>query len=126
VIAQVTQSLSTLLEKVKREEAEHHGASKQTLLAMVKYVLGKCDYSKAEYSQAVAVLAKYRLWRLIDKRHPIRCRALIESERSKPYDRRCARCGLPISSEKSLKTGLGRVCRKKTILRASMGAFQNG
>jgi hypothetical protein len=121
----VTQSLSTLLEKVKREEAEHHGASKQTLLAMVEYVLGKCDYSKVAYSQAVAVLAKYRLWRLIDKRHPIRCRQLIETERSKPYDRRCSRCGLPISSGKSLATGLGRICRKK-ILRASMEASQYG
>lgn len=117
---QVTQSLSTLLNQVKREE-ERLGASKETLLSIAEYVLGKHNYSKAEESQAVAFLAKYHLWKLIDKRHPLRSQQLIEAEKSKPYIQRCARCGLPISSEKSLKTGLGRVCRRKLSPRTSKG-----
>jgi hypothetical protein len=111
--SQVAQSLSALLNQVRKEETEHLGANKQTLLAIAEYVLGNYSYSKAEYNQAVAYLAKYHLWKLIDKRKPIRSRQLIESERARPYTQRCANCGLPISSEKSLKTGLGRVCRKK-------------
>ncbi len=105
--------LSILLDRVRQEEAQLHGAKKDTLLDMAEYVLGKRDYSKEEYNQAVAMLAKYRLWRLIDKRRPIHCRQLIQVERAKSYNYRCGRCGLPISSEKSLTTGLGRVCRGK-------------
>jgi hypothetical protein len=118
----VSQPLSALLDRVKREEAEAHGANKQTLLDIALHVLTNHDYSKADYSQAVALLAKYRLCRLIDKRHPIHCQQLINAERSKLYTRRCANCGLSISSEKSLKTGLGRVCRKKLSPRTSMEA----
>jgi hypothetical protein len=113
--SQVTQSLSTLLDQVKGEETKS-AVRKENLLSIANYVLNEYTYTKAEYRAAVAFLAKYHLWRLIDKRRPIRSRKLIEDERLKRYVWRCSRCGLPISSEKSLRTGLGRVCREKASL----------
>jgi hypothetical protein len=119
--------LSTLLKKIKWEERALQ-ASKTSLLAVAEHVLGNCDYSKEEYNGAVALLAKYRLWKLIDKRKPIRCRQLIEAERAKSYVGRCCNCGRQIFSEESLRTGLGCVCRRKVGLapRISKGEGQHG
>jgi hypothetical protein len=114
-------SLLLLLKRVKWEERVLRGASKKSLLTIAECVLGNA-YSRQEYDEAIMLLAKYRLTKLVDRRRPIRCRQLIEKERKKPYRRRCARCGLIIIAEKSLQIGYGPVCRKKvgaTSLRAS-------
>lgn len=108
--------LSTLLVRLKWEERALHGATKTSLLAVAEYVLDKSDYSRAEYNEAVILLAKYHLAVLVDRRRPGRSRQLIGKERVRDYTRRCARCGLLISSKKSLESGFGRVCRGKAGL----------
>jgi hypothetical protein len=102
-----------LLGRVKVEEAEFHGAKKETLCSVAKYILTHHDYNREEYSKAIRILARYHLAKLADRRKPLRAHCLIKEELAKPYERRCARCGRPNSSKKSLETGYGRVCRKK-------------
>jgi DNA-directed RNA polymerase subunit RPC12/RpoP len=41
--------------------------------------------------------------------------SLFDFEESKPWVARCSRCGRPISSEDSLRAGLGCVCRRKSL-----------
>ena len=113
----VTASLNVLLERVKIEESHLHGVKKSTLLQIALYVLGN-KYLRREYNEAISVLAKYHLWKLVDKRRPRHCRELIEVEIAKPYSFRCCRCGWPISSKKSLEIGLGYICRRKTSFNA--------
>jgi hypothetical protein len=110
---QETPRLSVLLSRVRQEEAEG-SVKKETLLSIAKGVL--CNYGTIqECREAVDVLARYRLAKLANTHPKYRAKSwdLIQKEESKPYERRCCRCGLPISSEKSLETGLGRVCRHK-------------
>jgi ribosomal protein S27AE len=113
--------LSDLLAQVRLEESTLQGARKETLLDIARCVLYGHG-SKEECREAVAILAKYRLARLAND-HP-RFRKLswelIELEEAKPYEYRCSRCGLPISSQVSLRVGLGRVCRKKVALEGAM------
>lgn len=99
---------------MKSEESHLHGVKKATLLEIALHVLGNNLYSHQEGNEAISVLAKYHLCQLVDKRRPRHCRELIEAERAKVYSFRCCRCGRPISSKKSLETGLGHVCRRKT------------
>ncbi|MCW4048070.1 MAG: hypothetical protein NWE99_11020 [Candidatus Bathyarchaeota archaeon] len=105
--------LSTLIQRVRDDEAAFGYAEKEHLINLAEYIVTWRDYSKLEEREAVAILAKYRLWKLADKYHRQKSLQLIQQELAKPWTRRCARCGLPISSEKSLRTGFGSVCRRK-------------
>jgi len=103
---------------VKDEEQRLGYAIKERLLAVAEYIASDyCgfDYSKTEYTTAIILLAKYHMAPLADR---IRGKKLIAQERSKAYEARCSHCGLPISSRKSLETGLGIICRKKVSVGA--------
>jgi hypothetical protein len=103
--------LSTLINRVKEDEQQFNYATKDHLVNLAEYILswpGK--YSKNEYDEAIKILAKYHLAHLASRKHGWK---LIAKEISRPYERRCARCGYPISSKISLATGYGAVCRRK-------------
>jgi hypothetical protein len=72
-------------------------------------------YSKFEYDEAVRILAKYHLAKLAARRHG---QKLIEKELQKTWERRCSRCGYPISNKISVKTGFGPICRRKLAVQA--------
>jgi hypothetical protein len=110
--------LSVLLGHVKEEETLLQGAKKESLIAIAEFILNSRQPTVQEHREAVAVLAKYHLAALVDLHRPRRSRQLIEIERQRPYDRRCARCGLIITAKESLKTGYGNVCRRKLGLGA--------
>ena len=116
--AQSQSMLRELLDKVKLAEKESQSVSKSLLCSIAVYVLNSRDYSKLEYCDATVVLAKYHLWRLIDKTHPARSWGFIQRELARPYEARCMRCGLVITAKKSIATGLGHVCRKRLGVKA--------
>jgi formylmethanofuran dehydrogenase subunit E len=112
-------SLSMLLDRVRVEEVSLGYVRKESLINIAEYVVthGFREISKEESIQVNIILAKYHLYKLT-----VSYRSMnlfnIEKEREKPYQARCSRCGLPISSKKSLETGLGVVCRKKLGVKA--------
>jgi Family of unknown function (DUF6011) len=106
--------LSELLDLVRIDEVFLQSVSKKTLLDLAEFILNKrWQYTTKEHKDAVEILAKYHIAFLADLSHPRCCREIIEKERAKPYERRCGRCGLIITAEKSVQTGYGSVCRRK-------------
>lgn len=105
--------LSILIQRVRDDEAAFGYATKEHLINLAEYILSWHDYSRGEEQEAIALLAKYRLAKLADKYHRQKSWQLIQRELNASWTRRCSRCGLPISSEKSLETGFGSVCRRK-------------
>jgi len=110
--------LTTLICRVIADEKAFGYAEKEHLINLAEYILSWHDYSKQEEREAVALLAKYRLAKLANKHNKQRSLQLIQRELDASWQRRCARCGLTISSEKSLETGLGSVCRRKACVDA--------
>ena len=110
--------LSTLILRVLADEERFGYATKDNLINLAEYILSWRDYTKEEEREAVALLAKYRLAKLADKYDRQRSLQLIQKELDASWTRRCSRCGLPISSEKSLETGYGSVCRRKACVAA--------
>ena len=112
VMVQVASSeLAALVLVVKDEEQRLGYATKERLIDVAECIVNNYGrYAKEEYVAAIALLAKYRMANLTDH---VRGKRLIAAEKTKAYIARCANCGLPISSRKSLETGLGVDCRKK-------------
>ncbi len=113
-------SLTELIQNVHAEEQTNGYVNKTSLLQIAQYILDNAykypiRYTETEYNDAVIVLAKYHLAQLLDIHHRSRVIKLIQLEAAKHYESRCGRCGAPISSKKSLETGLGVICRKKTL-----------
>jgi hypothetical protein len=103
--------LNRLLEAVKIREEKFGYVLEEQLLAVVQHLTQHYHwFSRAEREEAIKVLAKYQMATLIGNRHKIE-KALQTQNRA-----RCARCGLVITSQKSLETGLGIICRKKVGL----------
>jgi hypothetical protein len=112
MLMQTTRShLSTLISQVKSDEESLGYVYKERLISMAEYILSyPRKYYKAEYDEAIKVLAKYHLAHLAERRHGWK---FITAELAKVYVARCKRCGRPISSKVSLATGYGHVCRRK-------------
>jgi hypothetical protein len=103
--------LTTLLRRVREDEAVFNHVRKEHLINLAEYILSwPSKFSKSEYYEAIRVLANYHLAPLAGRR---RGWDLIQRELEKPYRARCRRCGLPISNRVSLTTGYGHVCRRK-------------
>jgi hypothetical protein len=103
--------LSTLIERVRADEATFNYATKEHLINIAEYILTWPNrYSRSEYDQAIQTLAFYHMAPLAARRIGWQ---LIEKELAKSYVARCRRCGVPISSKVSLAVGYGHVCRKK-------------
>jgi hypothetical protein len=118
VMVMAEAKLVSLILTVKGDEQRFGCARKDSLLAIAEYMATHyrgLDYSKEEGTSAIILLARYRMANLADR---LRGKRLIEAERAKAYVARCMHCGAIISSDKSLKTGLGSECRKKLGMKA--------
>jgi ribosomal protein S13 len=103
--------LNRLVEAVKLREEKFGYVLEEQLLAVAQHLTQHYHWlSRLDREEAVKVLAKYHMATLIGNRHKIE-KALRTQNRA-----RCARCGLVITSKKSLETGLGIICRKKVGL----------
>jgi len=110
--------LSTLILRVKNDEESLGYATKEHLINLVEYIVSWQRYTKQEYITAIEILAFYHLAQLASKNR-IHARKFIAEELAKTYEARCKRCGLPISSKASLKTGHGIICRRKLGITAN-------
>ncbi len=116
--------LAQHIAKVKAEEASGK-VSKPSLIDLAYcYLTARCP-SKEEGYEAVALLAKYRLWRLANRHYKYVAQSylLIEKEKSKSYLYRCVRCGLPLSKPKSVARGCGDVCNRKHVLKENVAGL---
>jgi hypothetical protein len=112
--------LAVLISRVREDEKLSNSARKEHLINLAEFILSwSSKYTRAEYDQAVALLAKYHLAHLASKRHGLKW---IQTELDKKYKARCGRCGLPISSKVSLAVGYGHVCRRKLGIAFSKNA----
>jgi hypothetical protein len=108
--------LSTLIQRVRDDETVFSYAKKEHLINVAEYILswpGK--YCEKEYSEAIRVLAHYRLAKLANRHPKFRQQSwkLIAKELDKKYIGRCRRCGLVLTNPISLEAGHGPVCRRK-------------
>ena len=101
--------LQTLILEIKIREEKLGYVLDDQLLEIAKILTeNRCHQIAKEIEKdAIIILAKYHMATLAYNR------GKIKEYENKPARARCARCGLPISSKKSLETGLGSVCRKK-------------
>ncbi|MGA2767977.1 MAG: DUF6011 domain-containing protein [Candidatus Bathyarchaeia archaeon] len=121
--------LSVLVQRVHDDETRLGYASKEHLIDVCEFILSwPGRYGRVEYSEAIKLLAHYRLAKLANVYHSYRgtCRRLIEAERAKPYFGRCRRCGKTISNPISLAFGHGPICRKKLGIHEKAGDPQEG
>jgi hypothetical protein len=101
-------TLQNLIFEVKFREEKFGYVLDDQLLEIARLVTeNRYRISKDLQRDAIIILAKYHMATLAYNRNK------IKEYEATPPKARCARCGLPISSKKSLKTGLGAVCRKK-------------
>jgi hypothetical protein len=101
-------NLQNMIFEVKFREEKFGYVLDDQLLAIAKCLTeNKYEIPKELQRNAIIILAKYHMATLAYNR------AKIKEYENKPSRARCARCGLPISSKKSLETGLGVICRKK-------------
>lgn len=111
-------TLAQLVAAVEAQEQSLGYAKKDTLIAVAEFMathMKGYHYTKEEGTTAIILLARYRMANLADR---LRGLKLIAKERAKAYVARCCNCGAVISSEASLKTGLGSVCRKRLGVKA--------
>lgn len=108
--------LRALLNRVRTDE-NNYTVRKVTLLDIAECVLTRYDFSPEEYREAIAVLVIRLLSFLLYQLSAFTMMPLVHKNRQMIICNRCARCGLPISSKKSLESGLGYVCRKKVNTR---------
>ena len=98
------------------EEEKTGSVQKETLLQIADFfathTLREINQDYRAALQAHEILIKYRLYKLVAT-YKQAIQNNIDKERKKPYQARCSRCGLAITSKKSLKAGLGVVCRKR-------------
>jgi dsDNA-specific endonuclease/ATPase MutS2 len=100
--------LQNLILEIKIREEKFGYILDDQLLAIAKEITeNRAKYDHVDHARAIMILAKYHMATLAYNR------GKIKEYENKPVRARCARCGLPISSKKSLETGLGSVCRKK-------------
>lgn len=106
-------ALSCCILKVKQEEASGK-VSKHSLLELAHCYLTS-PFTVEEGREAVALLAKYRLWRLANRhfKYVAQSFRFIELEKALPYNFRCVHCGLPLTKDESIERGCGDVCRRK-------------
>lgn len=104
-----TSTLEKLIFEVKfRDEKFGYILDDQLLEIAKEITINPTKYTRQECAEAIITLAKYHMATLAYNR------LKIKEYENKPVKARCTHCGLPISSKKSLETGLGIVCRKKT------------
>jgi hypothetical protein len=101
-------TLEKLIFEVKSREQKFGYILDTQLLEIAKEItVHKSQYTRQQHAEAIIILAKYRMATLAYNQ------AKIKEYENKPARARCARCGMPISSKKSLEVGLGVICRKK-------------
>jgi hypothetical protein len=125
---QKTGQLSALIQRVHDDETTCGYATKEHLIDVCEFIVSwRGRYSRAEYSEALKLLAHYHLARLANIYHSYRstCRRLINAELAKPYVGRCRRCGLPLKNPVSVEFGHGPVCRKKLGISSARSLSSN-
>lgn len=121
--------LSVLVQHVRDDETQLGYVTKEHLLNICEFIVGSPGrYGREEYADAVELLRRYHLARLVNVYHAYRstCMRLLKAEQAKPYIGRCRRCGKTISNPISLAFGHGPICRKKLGIHEKAGDPQEG